>query len=89
MHKKAQKYLVVGIVLVVLAFVFMYVSPSINPSYIMEDRPIESLNPLLAQLAYLCPWVCLPIGSALIAASFVIREVLSYLEHKSPVTSGS
>lgn len=89
MHKKAQKYLVVGIILVVISCVFFYVIPNISSSYIMEDRPIESLNPLLALLGSLCSWVCLPIGSALIAASFVIHEVLSYLERKPPVASGS
>lgn len=82
MNRCTLKYLITGIVMVVLSVLVMYVRPVIESGYVSEERPVEALNPLLFMFGSLCSWVFLPLGIALIAAAFVIHEVISYLSKR-------
>ena len=79
MENRARKYLVAGIVAVVLAVVMQFVQPQFTSGFVAEDRPIDGLYMFMAFLSSTSSWFLMPLGTALIVASFVINEVARML----------
>lgn len=81
----ARKYLVAGIVVVVLAVVMQFVQPQFTSGFVAEDRPIDGVYMFMAFLSSISSWFLMPLGTALIVASFVISEVARMLGKPSEV----
>ncbi|WP_298635970.1 hypothetical protein [uncultured Mobiluncus sp.] len=79
MENRAQKYLVAGIVVVVLAVVMQFVQPQFTSGFVAEERPIDGVYMFMAFLSSISSWFLMPLGTALIVASFVINEVARML----------
>lgn len=79
MENRARKYLVAGIVVVVLAVVMQFVQPQFTSGFVAEDRPIDGVYMFMAFLSSISSWFLMPLGTALIVASFVISEVARML----------
>lgn len=75
----ARKYLVAGIVVVVLAVVMLFVQPQFTSGFVAENRPIDGVYMFMAFLSSISSWFLMPLGTALIVASFVINEVARML----------
>lgn len=75
----ARKYLVAGIVVVVLAVVMQFVQPQFTSGFVAEERPIDGVYMFMAFLSSISSWFLMPLGTALIVASFVINEVARML----------
>lgn len=75
----ARKYLVAGIVVVVLAVVMLFVQPQFTSGFVAENRPIDGVYMFMAFLSSISSWFLMPLGTALIVASFVISEVARML----------
>lgn len=75
----ARKYLVAGIVVVVLAVVMLFVQPQFTSGFVAEDRPIDGVYMFMQFLSSISSWFLMPLGTALIVASFVINEVARML----------
>ena len=78
MENRARKYLVAGIVVVVLAVV-LFVQPQFTSGFVAENRPIDGVYMFMAFLSSISSWFLMPLGTALIVASFVISEVARML----------
>ena len=85
MENRARKYLVVGIVVVVLAVVMLFVQPQFTSGFVAEERPIDGVYMFMAFLSSISSWFLMPLGTALIVASFVISEVARMLGKPSEV----
>lgn len=85
MENRARKYLVAGIVVVVLAVVMLFVQPQFTSGFVAEERPIDGVYMFMAFLSSISSWFLMPIGTALIVASFVISEVARMLGKPSEV----
>ncbi|MDY6076498.1 hypothetical protein [Mobiluncus sp.] len=79
MEYRARKYLVAGIVVVVLAVVMRFVQPQFTPGFVAEERPIDGVYLFMEFLSSISSWFLMPLGTALIVASFVINEVARML----------
>lgn len=79
MENRARKYLVAGIVVVVLAVVMLFVQPQFTSGFVAEERPIDGVYMFMAFLSSISSWFLMPLGTALIVASFVISEVARML----------
>lgn len=79
MENRARKYLVAGIVVVVLAVVMLFVQPQFTSGFVAEERPIDGVYMFMAFLSSISSWFLMPLGTALIVASFVINEVARML----------
>lgn len=79
MENRARKYLVAGIVVVVLAVVVLFVQPQFTSGFVAEERPIDGVYMFMAFLSSISSWFLMPLGTALIVASFVINEVARML----------
>ena len=85
MENRARKYLVVGIVVVVLAVVMLFVQPQFTSGFVAEERPIDGVYMFMQVLSSISSWFLMPLGTALIVASFVISEVARMLGKPSEV----
>ena len=85
MENRARKYLVAGIVVVVLAVVMLFVQPQFTSGFLAEERPIDGVYMFMAFLSSISSWFLMPLGTALIVASFVISEVARMLGKPSEV----
>lgn len=85
MENRARKYLVAGIVVVVLAVVVLFVQPQFTSGFVAEERPIDGVYMFMAFLSSISSWFLMPLGTALIVASFVINEVARMLGKPSEV----
>lgn len=85
MENRARKYLVAGIVVVVLAVVMLFVQPQFTSGFVAEERPIDGVYMFMAFLSSISSWFLMPLGTALIVASFVINEVARMLGKPSEV----
>ena len=85
MENRARKYLVAGIVVVVLAVVVLFVQPQFTSGFVAEERPIDGVYMFMAFLSSISSWFLMPLGTALIVASFVISEVARMLGKPSEV----
>ena len=85
MENRARKYLVAGIVVVVLAVVMRFVQPQFTSGFVAEERPIDGVYMFMAFLSSISSWFLMPLGTALIVASFVINEVARMLGKPSEV----
>lgn len=81
----ARKYLVAGIVVVVLAVVMLFVQPQFTSGFVAENRPIDGVYMFMQFLSSISSWFLMPLGTALIVASFVINEVARMLGKPSEV----
>lgn len=79
----ARKYLVAGIVVVALAVVMLFVQPQFTSGFVAEERPIEGVYMFMAFLGSISSWFLMPLGTALIVASFVLNEVARMLDKPS------
>lgn len=79
MENRARKYLVAGIVVVLLAVVMQFVQPQFTSGFVAEERPIDGVYMFMAFLSSISSWFLMPLGTALIVASFVINEVARML----------
>lgn len=79
MENRARKYLVTGIVAVVLAVVMQFVQPQFTSGFVAEDCPIDGVYMFMQFLSSISSWFLMPLGTALIVASFVINEVARML----------
>lgn len=85
MENRARKYSVAGIVVVVLAVVMLFVQPQFTSGFVAEERPIDGVYMFMAFLSSISSWFLMPLGTALIVASFVISEVARMLGKPSEV----
>ena len=85
MENRARKYLVAGIVVVVLAVVVLFVQPQFTSGFVAEERPIDGVYMFMQFLSSISSWFLMPLGTALIVASFVINEVARMLGKPSEV----
>ena len=85
MENRARKYLVAGSVVVVLAVVMLFVQPQFTSGFVAEERPIDGVYMFMAFLSSISSWFLMPLGTALIVASFVISEVARMLGKPSEV----